>query len=173
MQWLGHQSPWRVLFVAAFHVALAACTQGSEAADYSDVFHFDTTRIVIVTAQDSVPLLVEVANTPELRTQGLMERTSLADSAGMLFVYPADQPATAGFWMYRTRIPLDIAFMDSAGTIVAARQMQPCAARLAAGCPNHEPGRPYRAAVEVNAGFLQRVRIGIGARVLLPAVSAR
>jgi len=28
----------------------------------------------------------------------------------MLFVYDSTQPPDAGFWMYRTRIPLDIAF---------------------------------------------------------------
>jgi hypothetical protein len=31
--------------------------------------------------------------------------------AGMLFVYDSTQPGNAGFWMYRTRIPLDIAFV--------------------------------------------------------------
>ena len=69
--------------------------------------------------------------------------------------------------MFRTRIPLDIAFTDSLGVIRTIRQMAPCTARLAAGCPSYEPGIPYRAALEVNAGYFSTHRIGLGSRVLL------
>ena len=86
----------------------------------------------------------------------------------MLFLYDSDEPPTAGFWMFRTRIPLDIAFLDSRGTVVAIREMEPCTAQLVAGCPTYEPGAPYRAALEVNRGFLRRHGIGLGARVSLP-----
>ncbi|MGH7680222.1 MAG: DUF192 domain-containing protein [Gemmatimonadaceae bacterium] len=130
---------------------------------------FDSTSIRVVTASGTTTTLrVELAQTPEQRTMGLMERESLPDSAGMLFLYDRDQPDSAGFWMFRTRIPLDIAFIDSAGRIVAIRQMAPCPATIISGCPSYEPGAPYRAALEVNAGVLSRHGIGPGARVELP-----
>ena len=93
---------------------------------------------------------------------GLMERQRLADSAGMLFVYDSTQPPNAGFWMFRTRIPLDIAFLDSAGVVRAIRAMTPCEALLAQGCPTYDPGVPYRYALEVNAGYFQKHGIIVG-----------
>ena len=104
---------------------------------------------------------------------GLMERRQLADSAGMLFIYPSDQPATSGFWMFRTRIPLDIAFVDSTGVIRAVRNMVPCTAELAQGCPTYEPGAAYRAALEVNPGYLQRHKLGVGSTIILADTSRR
>lgn len=157
-----------LLCCAASTLLTGACDSGeSEAADYSAVVAFDSTRLRIVTGRDTVGLLVEVARTTAQKTQGLMERQSLADSAGMLFVYTEMQPADAGFWMYRTRIPLDIAFADSSGVIVAIRQMEPCTARLAAGCPTYAPGAEYRYALEVNRGLFARRGIRVGSRILL------
>ena len=112
-------------------------------------------------------MLAELATTPDQQTLGLMERQHLADTAGMLFPYTHDQPADAGFWMFRTRIPLDIAFMDSTGTIRAVQHMVPCPTSLAQGCPTYEPGTAYRAALEVNAGYLARNRVALGARMIL------
>ena len=149
-------------------VCIAGCESGtSEAADYGTVVAFDSTRVRIVTGSDTVSLVVEVARTSAQKTQGLMERQSLPDSAGMLFVYSEDQPSDAGFWMYRTRIPLDIAFADAAGLIVSIRTMEPCSARLAAGCPTYAPDAEYRYALEVNAGFFAKRGIRTGSRVLL------
>ena len=162
----------RLAAFIAMAVLVAACESGtSEAADYGTVVAFDSTRLKIVTGSDTVSLFVEVARSAAQKTQGLMERQSLPDSMGMLFVYDDVQPADAGFWMYRTRIPLDIAFADSAGTIVSIRAMEPCAARLAAGCPTYAPGAEYRYALEVNAGFFARHRVQQGSRLLVRDLS--
>ncbi len=111
-------------------------------------------------------LLVEVAATPERRARGLMGRDSLAPDAGMLFLYERSQPADAGFWMYRTRIPLDIAFLDATGRIRAVRTMQPCLSNLGFRCPSYLPGVSYAAALEVNAGYLSARGIQPGDRVV-------
>jgi uncharacterized membrane protein (UPF0127 family) len=128
---------------------------------------FDTARVRIVTKADTIPLAVELARTPNEKTMGLMERTQLPDGAGMLFIYDANQPATAGFWMFRTKIPLDIAFLDSAGVMRSIRTMEPCTTATAAQCPTYEPGVPYRAALEVPSGFFARRNVVVGDRVLL------
>jgi uncharacterized membrane protein (UPF0127 family) len=148
--------------------ASASCGEAQDVTDYSAVMRFDSTTVQVRTARGVVALHVQLAESTEQRTMGLMERTSLADSAGMLFLYDHDEPADAGFWMYRTRIPLDIAFLYSTGVVVATRRMEPCRATLAAGCPGYAPGVAYRAALEVNAGALNRFGIGIGSRVSLP-----
>lgn len=71
----------------------------------------------------SARAVVEIADTPELRTIGLMNRFSLQPDHGMLFVF--DRPQPLAFWMRNTYIPLSIAFVDAAGTILNIEDMQP------------------------------------------------
>ncbi len=95
-----------------------------------------------------------------------MERGSLAADSGMLFTYPVPQSPRGAFWMYRTRIPLDIAFIDSAGIIRSIRSMEPCASTIPQLCPIYPAGVVYQAALEVNRGYFARHGVEIGARVL-------
>jgi uncharacterized protein len=148
---------------------LAVCRGETASGDdaYEHVMSFDTTRVRLVRASDTLPLPVELAVKPEQKSMGLMERRHLADDAGMLFVYDSTQPPDAGFWMYRTRIPLDIAFADSAGVIRSIRSMVPCPTEVAQGCPTYTPDVPYQYALEVNAGFFARRGIVVGNTLLL------
>jgi len=144
---------------------VAACAGGE--ADDDDAaappnMQLETASIRIVTRAGTIPLRVELAVSGEQKMTGLMERRQLADSAGMLFVYDTLQPPDAGFWMYRTRIPLDIAFMDASGRIRAIKQMVPCETRLPEGCPTYPPGVPYQYALEVNGGFFARRGVAVG-----------
>ena len=58
---------------------------------------------------------VEVAGGLMSQAKGLMFRTELADTAGMIF--PFAWPREASFWMKNTVIPLDIIFVRKNGTI--------------------------------------------------------
>lgn len=129
---------------------------------------FERTTLRIASGSDTTTWDTELAITAEQKTMGLMERRSLPANAAMLFVYDRDQLPSSGFWMFRTRIPLDIAFMDSAGVVRAIRQMEPCTATLAPGCPTYEPGVPYRYALEANAGAFARRGVREGSQVILP-----
>ena len=150
-------------------VAAGGCGGEPPADDaaYERVMSFDTAQVRLPRNGDTLRLALELAVSPEQKSMGLMERRRLADDAGMLFVYDSIQPADAGFWMYRTRIPLDIAFLDSAGVIRAVRSMTPCAATIAQGCPTYTPDVPYQFALEVNAGYFARHGVGVGDSVLL------
>ena len=68
-------------------------------------------------------LIVEVASTPQTRETGLMNRFSLQQDHGMLFVFEAPQPLA--FWMKDTYIPLSIAFVDHNGRILNIEDMRP------------------------------------------------
>jgi uncharacterized membrane protein (UPF0127 family) len=68
-------------------------------------------------------LMVEVATTTETRATGLMNRFSLRQDHGMLFVFEAPQPLA--FYMRNTYIPLSIAFIDAQGRILNIEDMQP------------------------------------------------
>ncbi|RAH38726.1 DUF192 domain-containing protein [Halomonas sp. SL1] len=113
-------------------------------------------------------LTVEVARRLAERAQGLMGRERLPQDAGMLFLYDRTQPSRNGFWMYRTLIPLDIAFIDEAGRIVDIRRMAPCTSASARDCPVTRPDAPYQAALEVNAGVFEAHGIAVGDCVSWP-----
>ncbi|MEO5815081.1 MAG: DUF192 domain-containing protein [Gemmatimonadaceae bacterium] len=156
----------RVLLLAIMFAALA-CNDASQDADETPVLSFDVARMRLTAGADTTHLLAELARNSEQHTLGLMERHHLADSAGMLFLYSTRQPASAGFWMFRTRIPLDIAFMDSLGTIGDIQHMVPCTATLAEGCPSYPSKVPYHAALEVNADYFARNKLAVGSRLML------
>jgi uncharacterized protein len=149
--------------------SVSGCTAepADDAGAYEHVMAFDTARVRFGRASDTLQLVLELAVSPEQKSMGFMERRLLAPDAGMLFVYDSIQPGDAGFWMYRTRIPLDIAFLDSAGVIRAVRSMTPCPTTIAQGCPTYTPDVPYRFALEVNAGYFARNGIGVGDSLLL------
>jgi uncharacterized membrane protein (UPF0127 family) len=162
-----------VVLIAALGVA---CPGGSSSDDqdaYGHVMSFDTTRVRLTTDRDTVPVQIELAVSPEQRQMGLMERRQLAENAGMLFVYDSMQPADAGFWMFRTRIPLDIAFLDSVGTIRSIKSMVPCPTDISQGCPTYPPDARYQYALEMNAGFFTRHGIRVGHSLVLPDLADR
>jgi uncharacterized membrane protein (UPF0127 family) len=114
----------------------------------------ESTLAIINSAGERVVVRVEIADTDAERRRGLMERTELAEDAGMLFVF--DREVTEGFWMRNTLIPLSIAYIDSGGRIVDIQDMEPLDETP------HPPASPYQYALEVNQGFFEAQGIEIG-----------
>ncbi|MCE3026941.1 DUF192 domain-containing protein [Salinicola sp. DM10] len=125
----------------------------------------ETGRLGLSGASGDYTLRIEVAATAEQRARGLMARDALPEDAGMLFLYPAEQPGSSAYWMYRTRIPLDIAFLGADGTIRALKTMPPCRAEMPSRCPAYPAGVAFRAALETNAGYFAQRGLGVGDRV--------
>ena len=122
---------------------------------------FDTATAWIGVGSDSTPLLIEVARSSAQMSFGLMARPALDSASGMIFLYDAPQPETAGFWMWRTRMPL-----DSAGVVLRILSMDPCPSEMyASACETYSPKVPYWSALEVNKGWFQRHGVGEGAVV--------
>jgi len=102
-------------------------------------------------------LFVEVASTEETRARGLMFRRILPESRGMLFVFR--EPAHHGMWMLNTYVPLSVAFLDEAGTIINIEDMAPHTRT------NHVAARPAKFALEVNRGWFSKRGIEPGMRI--------
>ena len=118
--------------------------------------------VTIETTQGPVRVDVEIADSDEERQVGLMNRESLPDNAGMLFVFEED--VSFGFWMKNTLIPLSIAFADADGEIVRILDMEPCEADP---CTVYEPKATYRTALEVNQGAFADWGVAEGDRLTL------
>jgi uncharacterized membrane protein (UPF0127 family) len=150
----------------AADVPESAATQ-QPAAERASV-DFDTAVATISNADTSVTVRVEIAERDDQRAFGLMDRDRLDPDAGMVFLYRNLQDPNSGFWMYRTRIPLDIA----AGRIVAIRQMAPCSSPLPDRCieeaRDYRPGFPYTGAIEVNRGFFAEHGFDVGDSISVP-----
>lgn len=97
--------------------------------------------------EGSVLIPIEVADSDETRSFGLMKRTSLPDDYGMAFIWFEDQDCC--FWMKDTLVPLSIAFFDVDGKIVKILDMEPCKKDP---CPLYDPDVTYRGALEVKQG---------------------
>ena len=93
-------------------VAILACAllTGPSAAALS----FERGVVRITQDGRDAALSVEIARNARARAQGLMNRTQLAENAGMLFVFKGN--ARRFFWMKNTRISLSLAFIDSKRT---------------------------------------------------------
>ncbi|HJY81023.1 MAG TPA: DUF192 domain-containing protein [Candidatus Binatia bacterium] len=107
---------------------------------------------------------MEIADTIQKRSFGLMYRRDLPELHGMLFLFPREEPLS--FWMKNTPLPLDIIFIDTAHKIVSISQNT---------TPFSEQplpsGSPAQFVLEVNGGFCQRHGIAAGDRVDLPAIA--
>lgn len=95
------------------------------------------------------PLLVAIADTPDLRSRGLMGVSDLGDLDGMLFVFDAE--VSVAFVMRNTLIPLVIAFFDDDGVEVDRLEMVPC---LEEPCPLYGAAAEFRYALEMPAGTM-------------------
>lgn len=106
-----------------------------------------------------VTVTAEIADTPALRERGLMERDSLPENHGMLFVYPDERQRS--FWMRNTPIALDIAFLDRNGTIINIETMRPN------DDTSHYSDGPMMYALEMEAGWFEENGIEAGDRAQL------
>jgi uncharacterized membrane protein (UPF0127 family) len=99
-------------------------------------------------------LNLEIADTNISRSYGMMDRHSLANDDGMLFIFPNKKRQS--FWMQNTYLPLDIAFLDDEGCIFQISSMAPMSTRFTTS------SKPCRYAVEVNKGWFSENSIEIG-----------
>ena len=134
---------------------------------------YEGSSVTFSTPKGNQTFNVEIADTAIKRTVGLMNRTSLPEKSGMLFVF--DQEGVVGFWMKNTLIPLDMVFIseesrDGQGPSRAIykkivnikRNAQPC---KVLDCESYSSGEPVKYVIEINGGLADKLGIKEGQRV--------
>ncbi len=113
-------------------------------------------RMLTLISKDGkrIPIRVEVADTDQSRTQGLMYRKTVPEETGMLFVFDHDQVLT--FWMKNTLVPLSIAYISSEGKIIDILDMESQSLKPVVS------SRSVRYALEVPQGYFTKVGIREG-----------
>jgi uncharacterized membrane protein (UPF0127 family) len=115
---------------------------------------------------------LELAIDPRTRTRGLGGRRQIAHNGGMLFVNARAQHQA--MVMRDCPIPIDVAFLDDTGLVVAIHSMQPEPPRGAAEAvgqyerrlPTYPSGVPVGFAVETAGGRLGELGLRVGDRMV-------
>ena len=142
---------------------VAACASGTyaqgfrqrEALDPSKAQALPTSTLSIQSGAQSYPFVVELADTQDERSIGLMHRNYLAPDHGMLFDFEIEQQER--FWMRNTFIPLDMLFVRADGEIALIAQNT---------IPHDErpvgPRQAVRAVLELPGGTAERLHLKTG-----------
>ena len=112
-------------------------------ADYRSVVVHDKTYSVLI------------ADNPFEQMRGLMDRSSLGEDEGMLFVYTENR--SVSFWMKNVAFPLDMIFLDQCGRVIQIHEN--AQAHDTTVIPSI---LPVRAVLELQAGASKRDEIRVG-----------
>ena len=111
---------------------------------------------------------IELAFTEAEQSKGLMDRDTLAETGGMLFV--SDKMSQRAFWMKGCRFDLDLIYMDANGVIVSMHRMKMEKPRQRSESevayydrlPTYDSGKPAQFVLELAAGQLDFLGLQVG-----------
>jgi uncharacterized membrane protein (UPF0127 family) len=118
------------------------------------------------------PFELELALDGPTRHLGLSSRVSIDPNGGMLFVSTEEKPQA--MVMRDCSIPIDVAFLDSSGEVLAIHEMRPELPRrpgesqreYESRLRKYESGVPAGFAIETAGGRLDEVGLQVGDRVV-------
>jgi uncharacterized membrane protein (UPF0127 family) len=160
----------RAITFVALLIVLAllafACTGGSGAPPAAT-----TTTVAACSWEPTLPVVrvtfpggtidAEVAQSPQDRAQGLGGRACLPADAGMIL--DAGTIYVPRVWMRGMLIPLDLVWIDEAGTVAAVEaNVQPEPGVADGDLQRYSPPRPVRYTLEINAGAAERLGLTPG-----------
>lgn len=107
--------------------------------------------------KDGQKILLESAYTDCARNQGLMNRSSLPENTGMVFLY--DGNVEQSFWMKNMNFPIDLIYLKEGTVTKVYKKIMPCTNDI---CRTYPSKGLIDRAVEVPAGFCAKNHIKKG-----------
>jgi hypothetical protein len=117
--------------------------------------------VTIKTKLKEITLNIELARSEKEKAQGLMNRTSLPENNGMLFIFDNEQIRT--FWMKDTLISLDMIFINKEGEIVTIAKNT----KINQTQETYSSSAPSKYVLEVNAGWCDKNGVTLGDLIIL------
>ncbi len=115
----------------------------------------DAQALKIQTASGEKSFGLEIADTDQKRSAGLMYRKDFPADRAMIFVFGEERPVM--MWMANTPLPLDMLFVRNDGSIArVAENTMPFSKDIVAS------GEPVAFVIEVNAGIAAKLGIKAG-----------
>ena len=111
---------------------------------------------------------IELAFTKAEQAKGLMDRDTLAETGGMLFV--SDESSRRSFWMKGCRFDLDLIYMDAEGVVVSTHRMKmekpqqrnESEEAYYDRLPTYDSGKPAQFVLELAAGQIDFLGLQVG-----------
>ena len=104
---------------------------------------------------------VEVVESLTDKAKGLMERDSLDENSGMLFIY--DQEKIISIWMKKMKFPIDIIWLNKNREVVfLVENAQPC---FTDSCESFKSDEKAQYVLELNSGQIQENSVQLGNQV--------
>lgn len=97
----------------------------------------------------------ELALTQLQVATGMMFRKEMGENEGMLFVFA--RPHRTSFYMKNTLLPLNVAYIDSEGTILELLELEPLNET-----PADAKTENVQFVLEMNKGWFKRHNVGVG-----------
>lgn len=120
--------------------------------------------LVKFAGKKNATVFLEVADTPEKKGQGLMNRPSLVSNRGMVFIFKP--PSKVTFWMKDTLISLDMIFINKGTIVNIAKNTIPNQTNVL-----YPSEFDVTEVVEVNGGFSDAHMIRVGDKVIFENIA--
>ncbi len=141
-----------VIFGLVLGLAVFLTISGAKDDEYKDY-----KRVGVQVGQQHYRMYV--ADTPNLRAQGLSGKKSLPIGSGMMFVF--DKPDQYGFWMKDMLFPIDIIWVSPDGKIIYMQEN----ADPASYPTSFSPEEDALWVLEVPAGDAKKYNFSVGEKV--------
>ena len=115
---------------------------------------FSKKDIRLINGSKTFKLNIELALSSSQQEKGLMNRQSLDEDKGMLFIFPVSKGQS--FWMKDTYIPLDILFFDEKGVYLNASENTPPCINNEINCPSYFSSGNSKYVLELKGGWIKR-----------------
>lgn len=147
MAWLSAGRNFKLKLVLLFSLLFTSCLSSKK-------------NVCILSGDKTTKLKVEIAKTAKEREVGLMNRPSLKQNEGMIFIFK--EPAIRAFWMKNTLIPLSIGYFDKNKKLINIHKMRPAPKGQLNPVTYPSEGKTLYA-VEANWGWFEKHGIKPGA----------